>query len=107
MNTTPAPWHVESPSYNGRLFVIGRGDRHVCTVEAHFEADKQYNEANAKLISYAPEMMRLLLSAVEHVESCNDGMERWLKEARIVISSANVRPLAPADNQTPNENGQS
>lgn len=81
---TPAPWMVE-PINNGEFFHITTHEDHDFTVIA--ETPFGSNEADARLIATAPEMLDALQDAEEFIESV-DPTSFTLAFVREVIAKA-------------------
>ena len=67
---TPAPWTVDGTTTARNLDVIGEGGR-VAMLDCD-DSDTDTLEANARLISAAPELLEALLSILEHSREFGD-----------------------------------
>lgn len=85
---TPGPWSVDNSRHEGS---INRMEpfRHIGMVSnfLHDHSSREENEANAKLIAAAPEMLDALLNAKEWLSGWASA-EPYLSEIEAVIAKA-------------------
>ena len=100
MKHTKGPWIVsETPHAEGLYFGIGRvADPHwVARVLTHVSRSDEETEANAILISYAPEMLEMLkkcvktMAAMQHYCSALGFDKTEINEAIKIINKAKGR----------------
>lgn len=66
---TPAPWHVEASGTSGRPLILWSASGHyIARVDAFPQRGHPENEANARLIAAAPEMLEQLEMANRMLE---------------------------------------
>lgn len=81
---TPEPW-----TYDGLYYVLGSDGKKIAEMYERYDGSM---EANAKLITSAPELYRLLKEAVDCIEynfkGQDDVADFWIKEAKDALRIA-------------------
>ena len=91
MNTkhTPGPWHIGVRQPNSDKFIYGKDGTEVanCDRLTNFAHE---NEANARLIAAAPDLLELVRRMGAHIaDQCGEGLVHPLAaEARALIAKA-------------------
>ena len=89
MKHTPRPWirDYESPTDKYRHIMNGNGNGAVYIAKLPLSRCREEQEANARLIAAAPDLLALLIELVA-IEGPQPGTSEWGDKARAAIAKA-------------------
>lgn len=86
---SPGPWRLHTSAHLHVVDVDGNGVASCGTRQRNYDIDalESEQEANARLISAAPDLLAALACAVDAAE-CGDPASDWLRQARAALAKA-------------------
>ena len=98
MKHTPGPWRVDDGRILGNEPSVENDDVLICDVASNNEALTDFDEANARLIAAAPDLLLACQAALALLEdNGQQGGPKWTKDTlRKAISKATDTTITPS-----------